>query len=88
MKQHPSPKRLKRGMYVQLSDGSIELVTGTFRFAPNTKFRKKGRMMFQSDNWLWHTAYSDDVKILGFLKTNKNECIRSDQHYRISAHNR
>ena len=62
------PKRLIRGMYVQLVDGSIELVTATFRLSANTKFRKKGRMMFQSDNWIWHTAYSDDVKILGFLK--------------------
>lgn len=55
-------------MYVQLADGSIELVTAVFRFPANTKFRKKGRVMFQSKNWLWHTAYSDDVKILGFLK--------------------
>lgn len=55
-------------MYVQLADGSIELVTAIFRLSANTKFRKKGCMMFQSDNWLWHTAYSDDVKILGFLK--------------------
>lgn len=61
-------KRLKRGMYVQLSDGSIELVTAVFRFPANTKFRKKGCTMFQSKNWIWHTAYSDDVKILGFLK--------------------
>lgn len=63
MKQHSSTKRLKHGMYVQLSNGSIELLTDTFRFAPNTKFRKKSSMMFQSDNWLWHTTYSDDVKI-------------------------
>ena len=62
------PKRLIRGMYVQLADGSIELVTATFRLSANTKFRKKGRMMFQSNNWIWHTAYSDDVKILRFLK--------------------
>lgn len=52
MKQHSSPKRLKHGMYVQLSNGSIELLTDTFRFAPNTKFHKKGSMMFQLDNWL------------------------------------
>ena len=53
-------------MYVQLADGSIELVTAVFRLPANTKFRKKGRVMFQFKNWLWHTAYSDDVKILGF----------------------
>lgn len=55
-------------MSVQLADGSIELVTGVLRFPANTKFRKKGRVMFHSKNWIWHTAYSDDVKILGFLK--------------------
>lgn len=70
MKHHHklAPKHLRRGMYVQLADGSIELVTAIFRLPANTKFRKKGRMMFQSDNWLCHTAYSDDIKILGFLK--------------------
>jgi len=62
------PKRLKRGMYVQLSDGSIELVTAIFRFPANTKFRKKGCTMFQSKNWIFHPVYSDDVKILGFVK--------------------
>lgn len=61
-------QRLRRGMSVQLSDGSIELVTAVFRFPANTKFRKKGCTMFQSKNWIWHPAYSDDVKILGFLK--------------------
>lgn len=78
-------KRLRRGMYVQLSDGSIELVTCTFRWPANTKFRKKGRMMFQSKNWVWHTAYSDDVKIVGFLKSNQHGNNRSNKNYRISA---
>lgn len=62
------PKRLRRGMSVQLSDGSIELVTATFRFPADTKYRKVGRLMFQSKEWICHTAYSDDVKILGFIK--------------------
>lgn len=78
-------KRLRRGMYVQLSDGSIELVTHTFRCPANTKFRKKGCMMFQSKNWVWHTVYSDDVQILGFLKSNQNGSIRSNKNHRIST---
>lgn len=84
MKTHnnkSSPKRLKRGMFVQLSDGSIELVTAVFRFSANTKFRKKGCTMFQSKNWIWHTAYSDDVKILGFSKVNQNGNYRNNQNY-------
>lgn len=58
--------KLKRGMLVRLSDGSTELVTAVFRFPANTKFRKKGRLMFQSKNWVYHDASS--VKILGFYK--------------------
>lgn len=59
-------KKLRRGMLVKLSDGSIELVTGIFRFPANTKFRKKGKLMFQSKNYIWHDVES--VKVLGFLK--------------------
>lgn len=58
--------KLKRGMLVRLSDGSTELVTSVFRFPANTKFRKKGRLMFQSKNWVYHDA--KDVNILGFYK--------------------
>lgn len=58
--------KLKRGMLVRLSDGSTELVTGVFRFPANTKFRRKGRLMFQSKNWIYHDA--EGVKILGFHK--------------------
>ncbi len=53
-------------MYVQLSDGSIELVTAVFRLPANTKFRKKGCVVFQSDEWIFHQVYDSDVKILGF----------------------
>lgn len=53
-------------MYVQLPDGSIELVTATFKMPTKTKFRKNGCKMFQSKEWLWHKIYEDGVKILGF----------------------
>lgn len=59
-------KKLRRGMYVQLPDGSIELVTATFKMPTKTKFRKNGCKMFQSKEWLWHKIYEDGVKILGF----------------------
>lgn len=62
------PKRLRRGMYVRLSDGSIELVTAVFRLPANTKFRKKGCVVFQSFEWLTHQVYNNDVEILGFSK--------------------
>ncbi len=55
-------------MSVRFPDGHIEVVTSTFRFPANTRFRKKGRAMFQTKNWLWHTAYDDNVEILGFKK--------------------
>lgn len=61
-------KRLLRGMSVRFPDGHIEVVTSIFRFPTNTRFRKKGRVMFQTKNWLWHTAYDDNVEILGFKK--------------------
>lgn len=60
-------KHLRRGMRVQMPDGSIEVVTAVFRFPANTKFRKKGCVMFQSKNYIWWPVYADgDVKILGF----------------------
>lgn len=46
------PKRLRRGMYVRLSDGSIELVTAVFRLPANTKFRKKDASYFNHLNGL------------------------------------
>lgn len=61
-------KHIRRGMYVMFTDGSIEKVTAVFRFPANTKYRKKGRVIFQSKSWIWHDAYSKDVRILGFQK--------------------
>lgn len=53
---------LRRGMLVQLDDGSIEKVEHIFRMP--AKYQKKGALMFQSSKWLWHSV--NDVKILGF----------------------
>lgn len=62
-----NPTKLRRGMLVQFPDGTIERVTRTFRFPANTKWRKAGPRLFQTDEYLWATP-TPDIKVLGFVK--------------------
>lgn len=74
--------KLRRGMIVRLGDGSIHLVRHVFRFPANTKYRKKGPVMFNSSEWLWHDVYDSDVEILGFAKgLTKPPTIKRKKNY-------
>lgn len=74
MSNNKKIKHLRRGMLVRLSDGSTELVKQVFRFPANTKFRKRGCVMFQSKNYVYYPVYSNSVQILGF-QNKKNKLL-------------
>ena len=62
-----NPRKLRRGMFVKFPDGTIERITHIFRYPANTKYRKAGPILFQTDEYLWATL-TPDIKILGFVK--------------------